>query len=142
MRWKSTGEAEINIGVLGSRNDVLWEFRDFLIGLEAELDYKISMMLAKNQETLLRVMSFVPGGFDIIIVTDHLPGFVYLEMTEKAFAFNAEVKILFQMDRGIEFSDKLYPHALCVPGREQLKSLAKEKMDDMITKNSEKGAAK
>ena len=73
-------------------------------------------------------------------VTDHLPGFVYLEMTEKAFAFNAEVKILFQMDRGIEFSDKMYPHALFVPGREQLKSLAKEKMDDMITKNSEKGA--
>ena len=99
-------------------------------------------MLAKNQETLLRVMSFVPGGFDIIIVTDHLPGFVYLEMAEMAFAFNAEVKILFQMDRGMEFSDKLYPHALFVPGREQLKSLAKEKMDDMITKNSEKGAAK
>lgn len=79
-------------------------------------------------------MSFVPGGFDIIIVTDHLPGFVYLEMAEMAFAFNAEVKILFQMDRGMEFSDKLYPHALFVPGREQLKSLAKEKMDDMITK--------
>ena len=58
MRWKSTGEAEINIGVLGSRNDVLWEFRDFLICLDAESDYKISMMLAKNQETLLRVMSF------------------------------------------------------------------------------------
>ncbi|MFQ8730208.1 MAG: hypothetical protein ACLSAC_06715 [Enterocloster bolteae] len=30
----SAGEAEINIGVLGSRNDVLWEFRDFLIGLD------------------------------------------------------------------------------------------------------------
>ena len=29
MRWKSTGEAVINIGVLGSRNDILWEFRDF-----------------------------------------------------------------------------------------------------------------
>ena len=42
----------------------------------------------------------------------------------------------------MEFSDKLYPHALFVPGREQLKGLAKEKMDDMITKNSEKGAAK
>ena len=56
MRWKSTGEAEINIGVLGSRNDVLWEFRDFLICLDAESDYKISMMLAKNRETLLRVM--------------------------------------------------------------------------------------
>lgn len=139
MRWKSTGEAEINIGVFGSRNDVLREFRDFLICLDAESDYKISMMLAKNRETLLRVMSFVPGGFDIIIVTDHLPGFVYLEM---AFAFNAEVKILFQMDRGMEFSDKLYPHALFVPVREQLKSLAKEKMDDMITKKSEKGAAK
>ena len=29
MRWKSTGEAEINIGVLGSRNDVLWESEIF-----------------------------------------------------------------------------------------------------------------
>ena len=53
MRWKSTGEAEINIGVLGSRNDVLWEFRDFLICLDAESDYKISMMFRNSNDNLV-----------------------------------------------------------------------------------------
>ena len=49
MRFKPTGDVEINVGVLGNSNEVLWEFRDFLVNLEAEEEYKISMMLAKDQ---------------------------------------------------------------------------------------------
>ena len=83
MRLKPTGEVEINVGVLVNNNEVLWEFREFLVELEAESDYKISMMLAKDRETILRVMSFIPGGFDIIIVAGRLPSLAYSAFTDE-----------------------------------------------------------
>lgn len=132
MRWKPTGEIEINVGVLGNSNDVLWEFRDFLVGLEAESNYRISMMLAKDQETILRVMSFIPEGFDIMIVTDCQPDYVYSEITEKALKSNAEVRILYQINMDVEFADKLYPHILYVSDRERIKILIEEKINHLI----------
>lgn len=132
MRWKPTGEIEINIGVLGNSNDVLWEFRDFLVGLEAESNYRISMMLAKDQETILRVMSFIPEGFDIMIVTDCQPDYVYSEIAEKALKSNAEVRILFQINMNVEFVDKLYPHILYVSDLERIKILIEEKINHLI----------
>lgn len=138
MRWRPTGDMEINVGVLGNSNEVLWEFRDFLVGLETKSNYKISMMLAKDRETILRVMSFIPGGFDIMIVTNHLPGSVYTEITEKALKSNAEVRILFQINMGVEFSDKLYPHILFVPSRDRLKILIEEKINHLIAEKTTK----
>lgn len=138
MRWKPTGEIEINIGVLGNSNDVLWEFRDFLVGLEAESNYRISMMLAKDQGTILRVMSFIPEGFDVMIVTDCLPGNVCSEITEKALKSNADVRILFQINVDMEVADKRYPHILYVPSRERLKILIREKINHLIAEKTTK----
>lgn len=132
MRFKPTGDVEINIGVLGNSNEVLWEFRDFLVNLEAEEEYKISMMLAKDQETILRVMSFIPGGFDLMIVADRLPGMVCFALTDKALKFNADLRILLRSGSEMEFVDNLYPNIMFVPNRDRLKILTKEKIDNLI----------
>lgn len=132
MRWKPTGDVEINVGVLGNSNDTLWEFRDFLVGLDAEADYKISMMLAKDQETILRVMSFIPGGFDIMLVADRLFSSAYLEFTEKALRYNADLRILFQNNSGKEYTDELHPHIMFVPNRDRLRELTKQEIDCLI----------
>ena len=138
MRWKPTGDMEINVGVLGNSNDILWEFRNFLADLEAESNYKISMMLAKNQETILRVMSFIPGGFDIMIVVDFSPGLIYLEFVEKALKYNANLRMLFQNNIDIEFADNLYPHIMFVPNQDRLKILIKEKINNLIAEKISK----
>lgn len=132
MRFKPTGDVEINVGVLGNSNEVLLEFRDFLVKLEAEEEYKISMMLAKDQETILRVMTFIPGGFDLMIVADRLPGIVCSALTDKALKCNADLRILFRSDSDMEFVDNLYPHIMFVPNRDRLKILTKEKIDNLI----------
>lgn len=132
MRFKPTGDVEINVGVLVNSNEVLWEFRDYLIGLETEADYKISMMLAKDQETILRVMSFIPGGFDIVIVADKLPGAAYFTFADKALKRNNDVRILFQSDIGMEVVDECYPHIMFVSNKERLKSLIKGEIDFLI----------
>lgn len=131
MRWKPTGDMEINVGVLGNSNDVLWEFRDFLAGLEAESNFKISMMLAKDQTTMLRVMSFIPGGFDIMIAVGCLLESAYPEFTKKALKTNADMIILSQINDDAEFMDKLYPHILFVSSRDRLKLLIKEKINHL-----------
>lgn len=132
MRLKPTGEVEINVGVLVNDNEVLWEFREFLVGLEAESDYKISMMLAKDQGTTLRVMSFIPGGFDIMIVAGQLPSIAYSAFVDEALKCNADVRILFQGDIEMEFADGLFPQIMFVPNRSRLKLLAKEKIGSLI----------
>lgn len=132
MRFKPTGDVEINVGVLGNSNEVLLEFRDFLVKLEAEEEYKISMMLAKDQETILRVMSFIPGGFDLMIVADRLPGIVCSTLTDKALKCNADLRILLRSDSEMEFVDDLYPHIMFVPNRDRLKILTKEKINNLI----------
>lgn len=136
MRFKPTGDVEINVGVLGNSNEVLLEFRDFLVKLEAEEEYKISMMLAKDQETILRVMSFIPGGFDLMIVADRLPGIVCSTLTDKALKCNADLRILFRSDSDMEFVDNLYPHIVFVPNRDRLKILTKEKIDNLIAEKT------
>lgn len=132
MRFKPTGDVEINVGVLVNNNEVLWEFRDFLIGLGTEADYKVSMMLAKDQETILRVMSFISGGFDIVIVADKLPSAAYFAFVDKALKRNNEVRILFQIDKEIEFVDECHPHIIFVSNRERLKSIIKEEIGALI----------
>ena len=136
MRFKPTGDVEINVGVLGNSNEVLWEFRDFLVKLEAEEEYKISMMLAKDQETILRVMSFIPGGFDFMIIAERLPGMVCSVLTDKALKCNADLRILFRSDSEMEFVDFLYPHIMFVPNRDRLKILTKEKIDNLIAEKT------
>lgn len=136
MRFKPTGDVEINVGVLGNSNEVLWEFRDFLVKLEAEEEYKISMMLAKDQETILRVMSFIPGGFDLMIVADRLPGMACSTLTDEALKCNADLRILFRSDSEMEFADKLYPHIMFVPNRDRIKILTKEKIDNLIAEKT------
>lgn len=138
MRWKPTGEVEINVGVLGNNNDILWEFRDFLVELGEEADYKISMMLAKDQETILRVMSFIPGGFDIMLVVDHLLGSSYLEFAEKALSYNADLRMLFKNNNNTEFVDGLYPNIMFIPNRDRLKILTKQKINLMIVEKMTK----
>ena len=132
MRLKPTGEVEINVGVLVNNNEVLWEFREFLVELEAESDYKISMMLAKDRETILRVMSFIPGGFDIISVAGRLPSLAYSAFTDEVLKYNVDVRILFQGDIDMEFADGLFPHIMFVPNQSRLKKLTKEKIDFLI----------
>lgn len=136
MRFKPTGDVEINVGVLGNSNGVLWEFRDFLVNLEAEEEYKISMMLAKDQETILRVMSFIPGGFDLMIVADRLPGMVCSALTDKALKCNADLRILLRSGSEMEFVDNLYPNIMFVPNRDRLKILTKEKIDNLIAEKT------
>lgn len=136
MRFKPTGDVEINVGVLGNSNEVLWEFRDFLVKLEAEEEYKISMMLAKDQETILRVMSFIPGGFDLMIVADRLPGMVCSALTDKALKCNADLRILLRSGSEMEFVDNLYPNIMFVPNRDRLKILTKEKIDNLIAEKT------
>lgn len=136
MRWKPTGGMEINVGVLGNSNDILWEFREFLVGLEAEADYKISMMLAKDQETILRVMSFIPGGFDIMLVVNRLLSSTYLEFAEKALRYNANLRILFQNNSGQEVVDGLYPHIMFVPNRDRIRALTKEEIDSLVAEKT------
>lgn len=136
MRFKPTGDVEINVGVLGNSNEVLWEFREFLVNLEAEEKYKISMMLAKDQETILRVMSFIPGGFDLMIVADWLPGMVCSALTDQALKCNAELIILLRSGSEMEFVDNLYPNIMFVPNRDRLKILTKEKIDNLIAEKT------
>ena len=137
MRWKNTGDVEINIGVLGDSNDVLWEFRDFLAGLGTESNYKISMMLAKNQETIFRVMSFIPGGFDIMIIADCLHSSVYLKFAEKAWGHSPDLRIFLE-NSDTELTEGLYPHIMLFPNRDRLRVLIKKEIDILIAENKRK----
>lgn len=139
MRFKATGEMEIDVGVLVNSNTLLWEFRNYLVGLEVEAGSKISMMLAKDPETILRVMSFIPGGFDIIIVAEPLPGAAYCPFTDQALTFNREVRLLFLWDLKMELVDACYPQIMFVPKGNRLKFLIREKIDSLI---AEKGNVK
>ena len=138
MRWKTTGEMEINVGVLGTSNAVLWEFRDYLVEVEAESDYKLNMVLAKDQETIFRVMSFMSGGFDLMIVQGKLSESKYMEITNRALTANENLRILFQMNPDTDFAGKRYPHVLFVPERDKLKAVTKQKINQMVAEKMTK----
>ena len=138
MRLKPTGDVEINVGVLVNSNEVLWEFRDFLVKLEAEEEYKISMMLAKDQDTILRVMSFIPGGFDIVVVAEPLPGIAYTTFADKVSKYNADLRILCQSNIEMELSYGLPPHIFLVSTRDKIKELIKGQIDSLIAEKIEK----
>lgn len=140
MRLRPTGNVEIDIGVLVYSNEVLWEFRNYLIGLEAQAEYKISMLLAKDKETILRVMSCIPGGFDIIVVAERLPGAACHILLEAGLKSNNDLKILCQSDSQMEevVESGVNPRILFANNRDQLKLLVKENIDLLIAEQISK----
>lgn len=131
MRLKPTGDVEINIGILAVADDVLWRYRNSILDFQEETGYKISMMLAKDRETVGRVMTFVPGGFDILIVEVPFMPLPFFTFIEKLLKRKDDLVILFQ-DTEREDIRKEYPGVIFVPNEDTLMDVLKEKIKVMM----------
>lgn len=68
VRKKPNGMMELNIGVLADLTSVLWEYRNGLLEISNLCNYSINITLAKDAETCQRVMTFLAGGYDLLII--------------------------------------------------------------------------
>lgn len=59
---------ELNIGVLSDFTSVLWEYRNHLLEISGLCNYTVNITLSKDAETCLRVMTFLAGGYDLLII--------------------------------------------------------------------------
>lgn len=68
MRKKTNGVIELNIGVLSDFTSVLWEYRNHLLEISGLCSYTVNITLSKDAETCQRVMTFLSGGYDLLII--------------------------------------------------------------------------
>ncbi len=59
---------ELNIGVLADFTSVLWDYRNILLEITMPCTYTINVTLLKDAETCRRVMTFLKGGYDLLII--------------------------------------------------------------------------
>ena len=68
IKMKAVKAAKMNIGVLADTDKRIWYYHGLLNRGKVDAQYGIDLTLSKNAETILRIMSFTHGGFDILII--------------------------------------------------------------------------
>lgn len=71
MQFKAVGGVRINVAVLAYDDKVLWDCRNFLYDFIDKTNYNLGITLTKDSSVIFHGMKFVPGGLDLILVSDH-----------------------------------------------------------------------
>lgn len=101
IKMKAVKVAKMNIGVLADTDKRIWYYHGLLNRGKSDAQYGIDLTLSKNAETILRIMSFMHGGFDILIIDfSRIALKILLDYILKK---NEEIVVVLRKSSGFEF---------------------------------------
>ena len=125
MQFKAVGGVRINVAVLAYDDKVLWDCRNFLYDFIDKTNYNLGITLTKDSSVIFHGMKFVPGGLDLILVSDHYGKEKYEEFVKTVTKTLNHTKVFFLGEE--QKNEKIGESIIIVSSKEQLeKQLSEE----------------
>lgn len=135
MQFKAAGEMRINVAVLAYNNKILWDCRNFLYAFMDKTKFNLGITLTKDLDVIIHGMKFVPGGLDLIIVSDAFCEEKYDKFVDTVTKVSNHTKVFFL--RWEQKNEKIGRSVITVSSKEQLERQLREEIIRLLLEEAD-----